>query len=330
MAKKLVALLLVSGLLLVLPEAAKAEKTEQTTLKMEELTVQILPEYSYHPKDKKNNHPPLLIGYHGSLRNTTGQPQKGKIRIPLPVHDKNFRIGFAGDYSNDLKEMYEIEYELDKKTGTITWETSEEIEPQGTYKFVVEYYTDSIQIDKNKQSEKSLKYSFKNFTDIGFVNFVFVEPLDTEKFVLKPSAQSHQENSFGMNMFVYTEQKMKAGDKKDFLLEYVRNEKRTSAEILEEMAGGPPKEAAAVKNEEKMPFMTILLVVGGISAVAATGLLIFLRKRSKKADVENHAQDNRQDLKKARLRTMLLDGSITEEEYQELLKRTEGEQNVEK
>lgn len=330
MIKKLAMCLLMIGLLLAFPGMAKAEKAEKTSLKMEELTIQILPEYSYHPEDKEKNHPPLLVGYHGSLRNTTNQPQKGKISIPLPVQDKNFRIGFVGDYSKDLKEMYNIEYELDKKTGTITWETSEEIEPQGTYKFVIEYYTDSIQEDKNKQSKKSLQYSFKNFADIGMVNFVFAEPLDTESFTLKPAAQSHQENSYGMNMFVYLEQGMKAGAKKEIQLQYVRDEERTSAEMMDEMAGGSQNGAAAAKNQEKMPLMTILLVVGGIAVVAASILLVILKKRSKKASEAIHTHDNKPDLKKAKLRSMLLDGSITEEEYRQLLKRAEGEQNVEK
>ena len=113
--------------------------------------------------------------------------QKGKIEIPLPMDEKNFRIGFVADYSSDLSQMYEIQYELDLKKGTISWETSRDIEPGDQYKFVIEFYIDAIKANGNS---KSLDYTFKSFADITMVNLTVMEPMITSNFLswLSPSA----------------------------------------------------------------------------------------------------------------------------------------------
>jgi hypothetical protein len=49
----------------------------KSILSMEELSIQVMPEFAYHPNDKVKDHPPLLIGYQGSMVNNSNQPQKG-------------------------------------------------------------------------------------------------------------------------------------------------------------------------------------------------------------------------------------------------------------
>lgn len=308
------------ALLMMLPQITLAEET-QNPLKMEELTIQVLPEYSYHPKEEDKNIPPLLVGYHGSLLNTTKEPLKGKVEIPLPTKEKNFRLGFVADYSADLREMTEIEYELDEQNGIISWETSREIEPDEMYKFVIEYYTDSIQVSKEN---KTLEYSFTSFAEIGMMNLIFVEPLKTESFKLEPAAETHQKNSYNMNMFLFQETAMKAGVEKKIKLVYERQDDRTTSEIMEEMAGENGQQAATKKNEEEIPTWMIVSVVGGVTIVVSALLLILLKKRTKKADRKQTPNGKREDedveIKKAKLRKMLVEGTITEEEYNILIK----------
>ncbi|WP_079510145.1 hypothetical protein [Mesobacillus jeotgali] len=300
-----------------LPGLAGAEATSDV-LNMEELTIQVMPEYSYHPKDKKKN-PPLLVGYHGALKNNSEEAQKGKVVIPLPMDEKNFRLGFVADYTRDLKEMNEIEYELDKKKGTISWETSEEIQPQEIYKFVIEYYTDSINV---KEDTKKLTYDFESFTNIGLLNLIFVEPLNSESFKLEPASEQQQKNSYNMNMFLYQGQGMKPGETKNITLEYERKDDRTTAEIMEDMAGDAKKAGTLKQNEEKMPLWLVITVVGSVTVIAAL-LLIFLMKRKKTRPVKDEITAD-YETKKAKLRGMLVDGSITETEYNELLKKLGG------
>ncbi|CAM3767743.1 hypothetical protein [Mesobacillus zeae] len=311
------------SLLIAIPGFANANISENA-LKMEELTVQVMPEFSYHPKDKNSDRPPLLVGYHGSLKNNTEKGQKGQIEIPLPMNEKNFRIGYVADYSRDLTEMNEIKYEVDKRKGTISWKTSEEIQPQEIYKFVIEYYSDTI---KEKRDSKQLQYTFKSFADIGLMNLIFVEPLKSESFKLKPEAESHQKNTYNMNMFVYQTQGMKPGTVKNIQLDYKRNEKNTTAEILDSMAGTTGKKAPARENTERMPLWLVIAVVGGVSAAAALILAAIMKKRSTrgaKSIPDKAVRQDRNGLKKQKLRSMLLDGSITEEEYNELSKKFGG------
>lgn len=300
-----------------LPGEGSAE-TKSNVLNMEELTIQVMPEYSYHPKDKKKN-PPLLVGYHGALKNNAAEAQKGQVVIPLPMDDKNFRIGFVADYSRDLSEMNEIQYELDQENGTISWETSEEIQPQEIYKFVVEYYTDSI---KEKDGMKTLNYDFKNFADVGLLNLIFVEPLNTESFKLEPASEQHQKNSYNMNMFLYQSQGMKPGEEKNISLEYKRADERTTAEIMEDMAGDAKKAGTVKQNEEKMPLWLVITVVASVTIFAAV-LLIFIMKKKKAKPVKGDAPTD-YEIKKSKLRSMLVEGSITEAEYNELLKKLGG------
>lgn len=306
---------------LLLPISGGTLAAEKNVLKMEELTVQVMPEYSYHPKDKKKKTVPLLVGYHGALKNDAVEPQKGQVVIPLPMDEKNFRIGYVADYSRDLTEMNEIEYELDKEKGTISWETSEEIQPQEIYKFVIEYYTDSI---KEKSGTKSLAYEFKSFAEIGLMNLIFIEPLKTDSFKLKPEAEQHQKNSYNMNMFLYQRQGMKPNVEMKIALDYKREEAKTTAEIMEDMAGDSKKAGTVKKNTEKMPLWLVISVISGITAAAAVLLIFFMKKKTSAAVQKESAGAAEYEAKKAKLRSMLMAGSITEEEYNELLKKLGG------
>lgn len=314
----------IAFLILSTPGLSYAEN-KTPVLKLEELNIQVMPEYAKHPKDTDNDNPPLLIGYHGTLMNTSDVAQKGQIEIPLPMNDEKFRIGFVADYSQDLKELNEIEYKLDKNTNTISWETTKNIQPNESYKFVVEYYTEQI---KAKKDSKTLTYQFKSFADIGLASVVFLEPLKSSNFKLTPEADSHQENGYGMNMFLYQYQGLKPNEVKEFKLEYKRSEERTTMELMEEMAGSAAHGGeAAVKKNETLPTWVIIAAVGGFSVLAAV-LIVFLLKRKKKTSAVSSKKgtEKTKDLeaKKARLRAMLLEGSISEEEYNELSKKLGG------
>jgi len=309
--------------LLVLPHDTKAETTAPL-LKMEELAIQIMPEYSYHPEDKNKEKPPLLVGLHGSLINNSQQPQKGQIEIPLPLKDKDFRIGYVADYNRDQTKMNEIKYEIDKAKGTISWTTSEEIQPGELYKFVIEYYTNDIKVDKKNHT---LTYKFQSFADIGMVRVLFLEPLKTESFSLTPAAESHQENGYGMNMFMYQYQGMKPGDIKEYSLKYQRTETKTTMDIMNEM-GNKPAAKGEVKENKTLSTSVIIGVIGGLSVLVAGLILFILKRKSKKQKTSPEPKQLNVDLgkldfetKKKKLRGMLLDGSISEEEYQQLLQK---------
>lgn len=267
-------LLIIFGILLMINPAISDAEEKQNILSMEELTIKIMPEFAYHPNDASTEHPPLLIGYQGTMLNHSDQPQKGQIEIPLPMEEKNFRIGYVADYSSDLSKVYEIEYIMDKEKGTVSWTTSEEIQPNEVYKFVVEFYTDALAVDKDK---KSLEYQFKSFADIGLFNVSFVEPQKAKNFHLNPAPEKNKTHADEEGVHSYNFQGLKAGEEKSFTLAYERSETKPSIELMEK------QEEPADKTEKSRGNSNILSVAAfSVVGLIAAIVLIFIIKRNGK------------------------------------------------
>lgn len=260
-------------LLLINPSITAGEEI-QDILTMEELSIKVMPEFAYHPNDEKKEHPPLLIGYQGTMRNLSDQPQKGQIELPLPMKEKNFRIGYVADYSSDLSKVYEIEYIIDQENETISWTTSEEIQPNDVYKFVVEFYTDTIRMEKEK---KSLSYQFKSFTNIGLLTISFIEPLQAKQVVLNPAPEEKKTHADEKGVYSYFFQGIKAGEEKSFSLTYERNAAKPTIEMMETQEQPPIDTVGNGKN----PAILSIAAVSGAGILAA-GVFIYLAKRKRR------------------------------------------------
>ncbi|WP_070120495.1 hypothetical protein [Bacillus marinisedimentorum] len=321
--KRLAAIIVTFLLATSQPFTVTAEKQDAGgILQMEELSVQVMPEYAYHPKDKKRSEPAVLIGYHGTLMNTSDQAQKGKVQLPLPIGEKNFKIGFVADYSSDLQEMTEIEYSLDKKNGVLSWTTTEKIQPGDLYKFVVEFYINPLTVQGDK---KELAYSFESFADIGLLNIIFLEPLKSGEMKLDPAPEIHQENPYGMNMFIYQYQGIEPKEKKSFNLSYTRSTTKTTMELMEDMAGDSAK-VTTVKPNETMPTGWVFGAVGATTVVSGGVLVLLLKKRKRPSHRKGSPKGKSNELaeKRRQLRAMLAEEKISHQEYEELLKRLGG------
>lgn len=261
-------------LLLLGPNMAGAEEN-QSILKMEELSIKVMPELAYHPNDVKKETPSLLIGYQGSMRNLSEQPQKGQIELHLPMEEKNFRIGYVADYSSDLSKVYELEYIIDQENGTISWTTSEEIQPNEVYKLVIEFYTDNIAVENEK---KSVAYQFKSYTDIGLVNISFIQPLKAKKVVLNPAPEEKTSHGDEEGVYSYFFQGMKAGEEKSFTLTYERTETKSTVELMEKQAKQPIEKAA----NEKGPVILSIAAASGAGLLAAGGVTYFYKRKGEK------------------------------------------------
>ena len=264
--------ILLCFLLLVNPSITAGEEN-QNILTIEELSIKVMPEFAYHPNDVNKEHPPLLIGYQGTMRNLSEQPQKGQIELPLPMEDKNFRIGYVADYSSDLSKVFEIEYIIDQEKGTISWTTSEEIQPNGVYKFVVEFYTDTIMVDKER---KTLSCQFKSFADIGLINISFIQPLKAKKVVLTPAPEEKKTHAAEEGVYSYFFQGVKAGEEKRFTLTYERNEKRPTIEMMDKQEQQP---IDPVKTKKSSATLSIAAISGVGLLAAGAFTYLFKRKR---------------------------------------------------
>ncbi|MEH7502193.1 hypothetical protein V7152_09120 [Neobacillus drentensis] len=243
----------------------------ESILSLEELSIQVMPEFAYHPNDKQKNNVPLLIGYQGSMVNNSDQPQTGKIEIPLPMKEKDFRIGYVADYSSDLSKSYEIEYIIDPEKGTISWTTSEEIGPKERYKFVIEFYVDSINV---KKEMKSLQYQFISFADIELVNVTFTEPSDAKNVKLTPAPAEKGNHGGKENTYSYLFQNVKAGEVKNFTLTYLRSESKPASELLN-------VQNIDIETKEKKATNLAIGAFSGIGVLSVGTLTYLIRKRKR-------------------------------------------------
>lgn len=313
--KKLVSILII--VLFVLPLNSFASESEPP-LKMEELAIQVMPEYSYHPRDTKKSHPPLLIGYQGTFINTSKEAQKGMMKIPIPTNLKDIQIGFVADYSSDLSEMYEIEYEFDQEQGTISWETTNDIQPGDLYKFVIEFYSNEI---KDKSNTKSFEYTFKSFADIGLVNITFLEPLKTESTVIKPAPDTHQENPYGMNMFMYQIPGMKTGDEKSYQLSYERSSSNTTVELMNQIDPNKEEKPAVPKKVESNELYIVIGGVGVFCLISAFIIIVFLKNKKRVPPKKEGRISSIQQDEKTIIRSRLIQGEISKEDYDQQVRK---------
>jgi hypothetical protein len=261
--------IMIISIILAILFPAKSFAENRSILSVEELSIQVMPELAYHPNDKQKDHVPLLIGYQGSMVNNSDQPQTGKIEIPLPMKEKDFRIGYVADYSSDLSKAFEIEYIIDHEKETISWTTSEEIGPKERYKFVIEFYSDSLNVKKDR---KSLQYKFKSFADIDLVNVTITPPSKAEKVKLSPAPSEKQNHGGGENTYSYLYQNVKEVEEKNFTITYVRSESKPTSELINSQT----KEIKDKKSNS--------LAIGafsGVSILSAGALTFLFRKRKR-------------------------------------------------
>lgn len=242
---------------------------EQSVLSLEELSIHIMPEYTYHPLDQEKDHPPLLIGYQGSMVNNSQAAQKGQIEIPLPMKEKNFRIGYVADYSSNLSKAHEIEYVIDREKGTISWTTSEEIGPNERYKFVIEFFTDGLGV---KEDWKTLDYQFKSFADIGLLHISFTKPEKAKNLKLSPAPEKKQNHADGDQSVSYLFQNVKAGEEKVFNMKYERTETKPTTELTK-------PENIDEKKAEKSSTDLAIGAISGVSILLIGALLIIFKRR---------------------------------------------------
>ena len=313
-------LTIVFFLFLYLLSGCKEVSAAETPLKLEQLIIQILPEHTYHPNDEERDSPPLLVGYHGTIKNLADEPRKYQINVPLPVESNHFRLGFVGAAGIEKEEITEIEYEFDEETGIISWETSEEIAPDSSYKFVIEFYTAGITESGEK---KKLDYRFNSFTDIGLVHLIFVEPLETENFKLSPEPAMQQTNSSNLNMYSYIFRNVGTGENISVQLEYDRKEKRTTKEIIASMTDSGEVQSDKGVKAGRMPGWKTAAAIDGVTLPAAAVLVLVLWRRSRGRTTEVgelQARESERDIKEQLLRSMLSEGRITGEEYDRLIR----------
>jgi hypothetical protein len=344
MRKKLLALFVITTFLssFVIKNANAEVPFQAEKFPYQDMQIQVMPEFDY-PADWPKDTPSLLVGQYGTFTNKSGQDYSGNIEIPVPAKDKNFEVNLVAEFPDVNKSEVQRPYEVNKDKGTISWKPGKAIKKDATYRYVIEYYTNSI----NVSDQKSFNYQFTNQSDIGTLDIVFYAPMNATNIALEPKAQNTSKSDYGEDLYYYEYKNVKPGNTLNYSFTYTKKGNESSLSVINKTQ--PPNDAnhsgtsgntTTSKNTDnsKQP----IIGIGGASiigiAIIIAGLFIFFGlsgKTPKATSLSSSKSTKKQPIKptskkidklanseeKKELRKKLLSGKIDQETYEEEMKK---------
>jgi hypothetical protein len=342
MRKKLLALFVLTTFLssFVIKNANAETPFQADKFPYQDMQIQVMPEFDY-PADWPKDTPSLLVGQYGTFTNKSGQDYSGNIEIPIPVNDKNFEPNLVAEFPDVNKSEVQRPYEINKDKGTISWKPGKAIKNNETYRYVIEYYTNSI----NVKDQKSFTYQFTNQAEVGTLDVVFYAPMNAKNIAMEPKAQSTSKSDYGEDLYYYEYKNVKAGNTLNYSFTYTKKGNESSLSVINKQQ--PPKDAnhsgvngkttsASSTDNSKQP----IIGVGGASIIGAAiiiaGLFIFFGFRGRKISSLSSSKSTKKhpakpaakkvdklanSEEKKELRKKLLNGKIDQETYEEEMKK---------
>ncbi|MDR6998705.1 hypothetical protein [Neobacillus niacini] len=346
--KWLVLFILASFLFSFCLQKASAEmefKAEKFPFK--EMQVQVMPEFDY-PEDWPKNTPSLLVGQYGTIINKSGQDFNGKIEIPVPAKEKNFQAYLVAEFPDVNKPEVQRPYDVDKEKGLVTWKPKNPLKNNETYRFVIEYYSNSIKV----ADKKSFTYELKNNAEIKQLDVIFYAPMKAKDIQINPKPQNKEKSEYGEELFYYQHKNVKIGDSIQYSFSYKKDgTESTMAAINKQQAPNDDNHkgvssgtstdqvlnnGTSTESTNQKP----IIGVGGASiigiAIILAGAFVFMGLKGKpqreaKGVPKNNQQQSKRTIKndsksanaeqKKELRKKLLTGKIDQETYDEQMKK---------
>ncbi|MDF2606541.1 MAG: hypothetical protein K0S34_731 [Bacillales bacterium] len=337
MFKKLIAT--VTTMILVLAPFTLVANAETNTGDLQKfpyksVAIQVMPEFDY-PQNYPSDQPVVLVGYYGTMTNKTGSDYNGEIAIPLPVNEKYFQIYIAAEFPEENKPEVQRPYKIDKEKGLITWKPSTPIKKDADYKFVVEYYSNPIEVGDSKK----FPFVYTAPASVDAIDILFFAPAKSTDFKTDIPATTVTKSEYGETLLAYQYKNLKAGEKKSFNVSYV---KKDNSSTLSNTKQNPPAEnqSGATTTESKPIIDTVGASIIGASLVIM-GFFIFLgyKQKGSTPPAKNNAKQKNNSTKqqtapkkntslsvmdeKKKLRKMLLNGEIDQETYELRLSKLE-------
>ena len=341
--KKLVALFVI-GLFLsifVIPKASAETAFQADKFPLKEMQVQVMPEFDY-PEGWSRDTPSLLVGQYGTITNKSGQDYDGKIEIPVPAKDKGFQAYLVAEFPDVNKPEVQRPYDIDKEKGIVTWKPEKAIKKNETYKFVIEYYTKTIDV----KDKKSFTYNLLNNTTIDQLDVIFYAPMSAKDIQLEPKAQNNEKSEYGEELYYYQYKSVKSGENLKYTFSYKKDGTESTMEAINKQQ--PPNDenhtgvtatdqvTKSGKDSSSQPIITL----GGASiiglAIIIAGVFVFLGLKGNRKTVSKKGRPVKQQQKnsaakketvsshteeKKELRKKLLTGKIDQEMYEEEMKK---------
>jgi hypothetical protein len=229
--KKLLALFVITSFLtsFIIPNVYAENTFQPEKFPYTDMQIQVMPEFDY-PENWPKDTPSLLIGQYGTFTNKSGQDFDGKIEMALPVNEKGFQAYLVAEFPEDNKPEIQRPFDVDKEKGIITWKPSKAIKNNETYRFVVEYYTSSVEVKDNR----SFTFEFSNSTEIGTLDVIFYAPMDAKEITLEPKAPNNTKSEYGEELFYYQYKEVKAGESYKYSFSYQKDDFKSTLEAINE------------------------------------------------------------------------------------------------
>jgi hypothetical protein len=340
---KLLALFVITSFLssFIIPKAGAETAFQAEKFPFKEMQVQVMPEFDY-PEDWSRDKPSLLVGQYGTITNKSGQDYDGKIEIPVPAMEKGFKAYLVAEFPEENKPEVQRPYDVDKEKGIITWKPAKAIKNNETYKFVIEYYTKSIEVKDNK----NFTYELIHHANIEQLEVIFYAPMNAKDIKLDPKPNNNSKSEYGEELYYYQYKDVKAEEGLKYSFSYKKDGTESTMEAINKQQ--PPKDenhsgvtaTDQVVNGSKSSSKQPIIGVGGASiigiAIIIAGLFVYLglkgniresfkngkptKKQHKKTTV-NKDNKSPNDEEKKELRKKLLTGKIDQEMYDEEMKK---------
>ncbi|MEH7249667.1 hypothetical protein V7114_23155 [Neobacillus niacini] len=349
--KKVLAIFVITSFLasFIIPSASAETAFQPEKFPYSEMQIQVMPEFDY-PENWPKDTPSLLIGQYGTFTNKSGQDFDGEIEIEVPANENGFQAYLVAEFPEDNKPEVQRPFNVDKDKGVITWKPSKPIKKDESYRFVVEYYTSTVEVKDNR----SFTFEYSNPTEIGTFDVIFYAPMEAKDIVLEPKAPNNSKSEYGEELFYYQYKDVKVGESYKYSFSYQKdgfkstldaiNEKQPPNDENHETVNGTATDqitgnsGGSGGSGSDRPIIGIGgAVVIGIAIIIA-GVFVYLGLKGKSQSVSTTSsskaaknQPKRQQVKKESksisvddkkdLRKKLLTGKIDQETYDEEMKK---------
>lgn len=345
--KKWMALFVIASFLssLFIPKANAETAYQAEKFPIKEMQVQVMPEFDYPENWGTRDVLSLLVGQYGTITNKSGQDYEGKIEIPVPANDKGFEAVLVAEFPEENKPEVQRPFDVDKEKGIISWKPAKPLKNNETYKYVIEYYSRTIDV----KDKKRFTYELVNNADIEQLDVIFYAPMNASDIQLEPKAQDNSKNEYGEELYYSQYKNVKAGENLTYSFSYKKDGTESTMEAINKQQ--PPNDenhsgvtaTDQVKsgggNNTKQP----IIGVGGASiigiALIIAGLFVYLglkantqsshkaakgtkhNKQQPKKPTEKKVNKGSNAEEKKELRKKLLTGKIDQEMYDEEMKK---------
>lgn len=304
---------------LTIPNFAYAEEG----MVLKDFSVDIWPEY---------DDPRVLVIYQGTFVNNGSADFSGyvKYKIPKFAIPKEGQINMACEIVNGGNHSCQP-YKLEDKGDYVelSWKTTRIIKPGQEYPVFLEFYYDTIK----GSPEKSFSYLFMPSYVIQNLNINIKQPLRTEDFQVDPKPLETTVDTKGFSNHKYSYTSLSPEDKIAFKVNYVKkdNEPSLQKDIPQSaQSSGTSNTSSQLPQSDawKDPIVMGTVIIFILLLVIVVFFALNFNKKTVKEKTSKSSSTNPQLIKeKKKLRQMLLNGKISEETYQELVRDLEEEYN---